>query len=117
MDWVEAISSAVENFRSRVATLSTPAAADAAAATAGSGMAGAPLGSVAPLWVPDDRVTMCQVKKSKCLSLMTGSQCARYVRDSKCFEFNNSVTMFQVKDSKCFEVNNRVTMCQVCKGV
>jgi len=53
IDWVESISSAVENFRSRAATFSS-GPADIAVLTA-------PLGSAAPVWVPDDRVTMCQV--------------------------------------------------------
>jgi len=57
MEWVEAISSAIETYRARKASFQNPG-------VEGEGIepiADAKLGDLAPVWVPDKRVTMCQI--------------------------------------------------------
>ena len=61
-DWLDAINTAIEDYRSRKATFQAPGdgVAEGAAATSALTVAGR-LGEAAPIWIPDQRVTMCQV--------------------------------------------------------
>jgi len=54
-DWLDALSTAIEDYRSRKATFQTGEGEGAMPPAPGS------LGESAPVWIPDQRVTMCQV--------------------------------------------------------
>ena len=59
-DWLDALNSAIEEYRSRKATFSSLEGG----AGLGSPLVRAGPGESAPVWIPDQRVTMCQVTSS-----------------------------------------------------
>ena len=71
MQWVEAISAAVEELRTREATFQVEPPAGRMVSQSSVDISSGPncsnggeenqLGNTAPVWVPDGRVTMCQV--------------------------------------------------------
>ena len=58
-DWVEAINSAIEEYRGKKASFVSPQESHPGATVQG---AGDILGDSAPVWIRDQRVTMCQVQ-------------------------------------------------------
>jgi hypothetical protein len=61
-EWLDALNSAIEDYRSRKATfLSVDQLNNGHRRGDGAGNAAAAIGDAAPVWVPDQRVTMCQM--------------------------------------------------------
>ncbi|XP_036815806.1 FYVE, RhoGEF and PH domain-containing protein 6 [Oncorhynchus mykiss] len=58
-DWLEAISTAINDYtRKKISFISSKTLEETGSENSGSG---APLGSKAPIWIPDPRATMCMV--------------------------------------------------------
>uniref|UniRef100_A0A4W5L348 FYVE, RhoGEF and PH domain containing 6 n=1 Tax=Hucho hucho TaxID=62062 RepID=A0A4W5L348_9TELE len=95
-DWLEAISTAINDYtRKKISFISSKTLDETASEDSGSG---APLGSKAPIWIPDPRATMCMVctceftltwrrhhcracGKVVCQSCSSNKQCLEYLKN------------------------------------
>ncbi|KAK6317804.1 hypothetical protein J4Q44_G00110950 [Coregonus suidteri] len=95
-DWLEAISTAINDYtRKKISFISSKSQEETGSEDTGSGV---PLGSKAPIWIPDPRATMCMVctceftltwrrhhcracGKVVCQSCSSNKQCLEYLKN------------------------------------